>query len=207
MRYYLRRGPGERIEGPYFPRQLQAMHAEAPFPPEAEVLEARGQSAFTLRRSRDWSPVGELLLLPPPTEDEEEPPPPEPGTVRARRLRRLVSRYQHAYFTARVAVNVGMLLVVLGGVAAIVVFFTVLSFTNRVLSPPFGDLLANRLPGPSAGDLFWTALLSAVQSGCGIALLGLLVTAAGHFLSAALDRVVQASPFLNDDQRVEIMSL
>jgi hypothetical protein len=102
-----------------------------------------------------------------------------------------MNRYTDAYRVARVIVGVGNLVKILGIVAAVVVVLVGFGVTNSMNTA--GPLIASLPLALVTWLLLWA--------------LGVLVSAQGELLKANIDKAVNTSPFLVDEQRAEIMSL
>lgn len=98
--------------------------------------------------------------------------------------RDVLNRYLDAYRVANLTVWFGNAIKIAGAVMGILVFFA----------------LADTLRSPRAGIAF--GLIVAGIAFC----FGVLVAAQGQLLRATLDTAINSSPFLNDDQRLRIMS-
>jgi hypothetical protein len=117
--------------------------------------------------------------------------PPASAGVPEDAARSALVRYQQAYLVARTLVTVGG---VLKGVAVLVFLLTAgvgISFAPRNFDPTRPLL----------------CILGGVIVGALPLLASLLVAASGQMLQAVLDTAVHSSPFLNDSQRAEAMSL
>lgn len=104
---------------------------------------------------------------------------------------KVMNRYTDAYRVARVIVGVGNLVKILGIVAAVVVVLVGFGVTNSMNTA--GPLIASLPLALVTWLLLWA--------------LGVLVSAQGELLKANIDKAVNTSPFLVDEQRAEIMSL
>jgi hypothetical protein len=107
----------------------------------------------------------------------------------------VLKRYIDAYRVARFTTGAGSLIKISGGVLAVVIglgtLFVAGQYRNSTEQMVF----------------FFIGVISAVFAGGLLFLFGVLVAAQGEVLKAILDTAVNASPFLTNKQRAEIMSL
>lgn len=61
MRFYLRQTAESRIDGPHDLREVSRLVATGAVSIRAEVIEARGQTGFQLKRSREWQSISAYL--------------------------------------------------------------------------------------------------------------------------------------------------
>jgi len=103
----------------------------------------------------------------------------------------MMTRYTDAYRLARAITRIGE--------------------TIKIVSLIAGAcLLALGLSGTSSGfggaSIFFGVVLAVVVGGVGF-ILGVLLSAQGQLLTATLDTAVHSCPFLQNEQRAEIMSV
>lgn len=105
----------------------------------------------------------------------------------------LMKRYNDAYLVARITSGLGKLIKVFGFVMAIVIALLGIMF--------IGD-------GDSTGKIIGTILIVfGVIEAAWSFIIGVIVSAQGQILKAALDGAVNGSPFLTNEHRAKIMSL
>lgn len=119
------------------------------------------------------------------------------------RTGRVLDRYTDAYRIARFLVTLGTLIKIVGGLLGVLIAFTFFSFGAFVSS-------ANMRRPPNDGaevallvvGLLWGAAVFTV-----FFIAGVMISAQGQILKANLDAAVHTSPFVDDDQKAQIMSL
>jgi hypothetical protein len=110
---------------------------------------------------------------------------------------KLVNRYKDGYRVAGVIVGVGGFVKILGIVLGLMGGFMVFAISYTFLRFNSDSELAGLTLAAVIGGMFWLVPY----------VLGTLVSAHGQILKASLDGAVNTSPFLNNSQRAEIMSL
>lgn len=140
------------------------------------------------------------------------------GPGAARYAPRVLSRYKSAYRVARTIVQIGFLVKI---VSEIVVIATIALIVITLSLRAPGSHPSHRarnsgweMPGFATQPTGEFATIASVVygfSGLGVAaviyIFGLLISARGQMLKAALDGSVNTSPFLTDEQRAKVMSL
>ncbi len=104
----------------------------------------------------------------------------------------VMGRYKDAYFVSRSIVGIGTLVKVIGVIVGIVLF-VIQSATASYLFRSDAAIVMS----------FTTSFIA----GLVIYIVGVIVSAQGQMLKASLDSAVHSSPFLDDDQRVRVMSI
>jgi len=102
----------------------------------------------------------------------------------------VTSRYKDAYLTAGAISGIGGVIKALG-----IVFGLILILIGLIAGSELGIVMV------------LGSLISGVLGGTILYVIGVLVSAQGQILKAALDTAVHTSPFLNDDQRLATMRL
>lgn len=110
---------------------------------------------------------------------------------------RVMNRYTDAYRVARTTVFIGNLLKVLGVVAGLIIGVTVFALLagQSRLNPQF------EIAGIVLGLFFGGGVFAFFF------VLGVVISAQGQLIKATLDGAVNASPFLDEEQRAEVMSV
>lgn len=112
------------------------------------------------------------------------------------------SRYSDAYLVARTVNGVGQTIKKVGLIGgAITVGLSVLLSVMLVK-----DARGSDVAGIAASIVFYMGSATGVIVGTILYILGVLVASQGQILKATLDGSVNTSPFLTDDQRLQIMS-
>ncbi len=119
------------------------------------------------------------------------------------RIGSVLGRYTDAYRIARFLVTLGTVIKVIGFLLGALIAFTFISFAASVSS---GNLRGQRTDGVDAVilivGLLWGAVVFTV-----FFIAGVIISAQGQILKANVDAAVHTSPFVNDDQKAQIMSL
>ena len=122
-----------------------------------------------------------------------DPAPPSPGGKLVFAASAL-TRYRDAYLVARVTTGFGSIIKGIGIVIAVVIFGGAAT-------------VADQLYSSAKTQYMLTGFVTAVIVGAVFYLFGILVSAQGQILKASLDSAVHSSPFMNDNQKAEVMSL
>lgn len=110
----------------------------------------------------------------------------------------VMARYRDAYLVARVTTGFGSVIKGIGYFLAFIIFTASLVLSGQV----------NGYGSESLKTMYFlTGLILAGIVGAIFYLFGVLVSAQGQILKASLDGAVNGSPFLNDLQKANVMSL
>lgn len=112
----------------------------------------------------------------------------------------LTKRYKDAYLVARVTVTIGRTIKVIGIVLGVVIFIAILAIAGT-------DQSSHSLGSSTSLATPMAALLMVTVVGMTIFIIGVLIAAQIERLLAVLDNAVNTSPFLDNQDRTDIMSL
>jgi hypothetical protein len=120
----------------------------------------------------------------------------------ARRAASVMNRYNNAYRKAKLICAIGMIVKIIGGLISL--FFGIYGYL-------FGFILTSpRTLYSSHGESPWPIIIGIITAGIVFLffyIIGTLIAAVGELIKAQLDSAVNSSPFLNDNERAQTMSL
>lgn len=141
------------------------------------------------------------LSVPEPTVQKPEPAiRPAPAFIKyslSGRESALSQRYNDAFLVAKVTVGIGSIFKTIGIVLACLIFVTFFGIGSYASAGNGGLLLVGLI-----GGAFYAFIVGSV-----FYVIGIIVSANGQILNAALDNTVGNSPFLTNDLKARIMSL
>lgn len=117
------------------------------------------------------------------------------GSAASSQTSAVVNRYKDAYLTARAVDGVGSISKGIGVAIALL-----LGLAGLVT-------IGNGRGGDTGAAIGIMTIGFGIATGAGLYVLGILVSAQGQILKAALDGAVNVSPFLTNEQRAKVMSL
>jgi len=119
------------------------------------------------------------------------------------RIGRVLDRYTDAYRIARFLVTLGTLIKIVGAIFGALIAFTFISFAGYVST---ANLRGQQTDGAEAA-IYLVAFLWGGAVFIVFFIAGVIISAQGQILKANLDAAVHTSPFVNDDEKAQIMSL
>ncbi|MDR3792546.1 MAG: hypothetical protein P4L03_04105 [Terracidiphilus sp.] len=130
-------------------------------------------------------------------------PPDRDQSLREQRAEVVIKRYRDGYSVARIVNGIGIFFKIVAGVLAALLLLAIILVLYRNI-----DLDQHISSFGSFPSTVWVLIVFFNLVTCGILFfLGILIQANGQSMKARFDSAVHSSPFLNDNQRAEVMSL